>query len=77
MMGDRRYEQHALDALKKAVTTTLERKRRFGQYVVGWRDGQVVRFSPEQICSGEVCELGGSARPSVVRQPGPDDEDWH
>ncbi len=30
----------ALDALKRAVKNTLERKRRLGQFAVVWRDGQ-------------------------------------
>ena len=31
--------QIILDALQKAVTQALERKRRLGQYAVVWRDG--------------------------------------
>ena len=49
MMEDRQYEQQALEALKKAVANALERKRRLGQYAVVWRDGQLVRLSPDQI----------------------------
>ena len=75
MMDDRQYEQQALEALKKAVANALERKRRLGQYAVVWRDGQMVRLSPEQIGSAEAYESGGSAPPSAVREPGPDDED--
>lgn len=40
-------DQQALDALRSAVAETLERKRRLGQYAVIWRDGQVVRITPE------------------------------
>jgi len=43
----------ALDALKAAVTETLERKRRLGQYAVIWRDGQVVRLDPPESSSTE------------------------
>lgn len=32
--------QILLDALQKAVTDTLEKKRRLGQYAVVWRDGK-------------------------------------
>ena len=75
MMDDRQYEQQALEALKKAVANALERKRRLGQYAVVWRDGQMVRLSPEQIGSAEAYVSGASAPPSAVREPGPDDED--
>lgn len=40
--------QQALDALRKAVSETLERKRRLGQYAVIWRDGRAVRIEPEE-----------------------------
>ena len=32
--------QVILDALQKAVTQALEKKRRLGQYAVVWRDGK-------------------------------------
>jgi hypothetical protein len=35
-------DQRALDALQRAVTEELERKRRLGQYAVVWQDGKVV-----------------------------------
>jgi len=34
--------QILLATLQKAVTETLEKKRRLGQYAVVWRDGKVV-----------------------------------
>lgn len=34
--------QVLLDALQKAVTQTLEKKRRLGQYAVTWQDGEPV-----------------------------------
>lgn len=74
MTEERQYEQQALEALKKAVANALERKRRLGQYAVVWRDGQMVRLSPEQIGSAEAYELVASAPPSAVREPGPDGE---
>jgi hypothetical protein len=73
-MEDRQYEQQALEALKKAVANALERKRRLGQYAVVWRDGQTVRLPPEQIGRAEEYVSEASAPPSVVREPGPDDE---
>ena len=73
MMEDRQYEQQALEALKKAVANALERKRRLGQYAVVWRDGQMVRLSPEQIGSAEEFVSGAAAPPSTVREPGPKD----
>lgn len=75
MMEDRQYEQQALEALKKAVANALERKRRLGHYAVVWRDGRMVRLSPEQIGSAEEYVSVASTRPSAVREPGPDDED--
>ena len=72
MMEDRQYEQQALEALKKAVANALERKRRLGHYAVVWRDGRMVRLSPEQIGSAEEFVSGAAAPPSAVREPGPD-----
>ena len=69
------HESKALTSLRQAVANALERKRRLGQYAVVWRDGQMVRLSPEQIGSAEAYESGASAPPSAVREPGPDDED--
>ena len=46
-------DQQALDALRSAVAETLERKRRLGQYAVIWRDGGVVRITPEDDVSSE------------------------
>jgi len=43
--------QHMLDALRRAVTEALERKRRLGEYAVIWRDGQVVRLEPDELLS--------------------------
>ncbi len=34
--------QIMLDSLQRAVTNTLEKKRRLGQYAVVWRDGKPV-----------------------------------
>ena len=34
--------QQVLAALQKAVSKTLERKRRLGHYAVLWKDGKVV-----------------------------------
>lgn len=44
-------DQCTLDALRRAVTETLERKRRLGEYAVIWRDGQVVRLEPDELLS--------------------------
>ena len=41
-------DQRALDALRRAVTEALERKRRLGEYAVIWRDGQAVRLEPTE-----------------------------
>lgn len=39
--------QHQLEALRQAVSKTLERKRRLGQYAVVWRDGKPVRIGED------------------------------
>lgn len=39
--------QIILDALQKAVTQTLERKRRLGQYAVVWRDGKPIMIGED------------------------------
>ncbi len=39
--------QIILDSLQKAVTQTLERKRRLGHYVVVWRDGGPVMIGED------------------------------
>ena len=50
-------DQQALDALRSAVSETLERKRRLGQYAVIWRDGKVVRIEPEDSMYAEHLTL--------------------
>lgn len=47
MTDDDDYEARALDALQRAVTKALDRKRRLGQYAVMWRDGHVVCVVPD------------------------------
>lgn len=39
--------QIILDALQKAVTQALERKRRLGQYAVVWRDGKPIMIGED------------------------------
>jgi len=41
--------QRVLDALRAAVASELDRKRRLGQYAVIWKDGRVVRLEPQDI----------------------------
>ena len=41
------FEQEALDALQRAVTRALERKRRLGQYAVFWENGRVIFDGPD------------------------------
>ena len=42
-------DEEALEALRRAVTEALDRKRRLGQYAVIWRDGQVVRLEADEL----------------------------
>jgi len=44
-----RRAQRALEALRRAVASALDRKRRLGQYAVIYRDGKPVRVEPEDI----------------------------
>ena len=44
--------QAMLDCLQQAVTVTLERKRRLGQYAVFWSGGEAIAVgedAPEQL----------------------------
>lgn len=48
--------QTMLDSLRDAVTETLERKRRLGQYAVIWQDGKPVLVgddAPKQQLDGQ------------------------
>ncbi|MFD2112113.1 hypothetical protein [Thiorhodococcus fuscus] len=44
-------DQQILDALRRAVAETLERKRRLGQYAVVWRDGKPIMLGGENDAS--------------------------
>ena len=44
-----RRAQRALEALRRAVASALDRKRRLGQYAVIYRDGKTVRVEPEDL----------------------------
>lgn len=39
--------QRQLESLRQAVTNTLDRKRRLGQYAVVWQDGKPVRIGAD------------------------------
>ena len=41
-------------AVRLAIADTLREHKRKGQYVVGWRDGKVVRIPPEEIVVPDV-----------------------
>ena len=41
------HAQKTLDALRKAVSDTLERKRRLGHYAIVWRDGEPVAIGED------------------------------
>lgn len=41
-------DERALDALRRAVTEALERKRQLGEYAVIWSGGQAVRLEPNE-----------------------------
>lgn len=38
-----------LDSLRTAITHTLERKQRLGQYAVVWQDGKPIRLNSEAL----------------------------
>lgn len=41
-------------AVRLAVADALREHKRKGQYVVGWRDGKIIRVPPEEIVVPEV-----------------------
>ena len=48
-----KFEAEALASLQRAVTRTLERKRRLGQYAVFWEDGRVIFDGPDAPANQE------------------------
>lgn len=40
--------QIVLEALKRAVANTLERKRLLGQYAVVWHDGKAIKMGEDR-----------------------------
>lgn len=67
-------DEMALEALRRAVATALDRKRRLGHYAVVWRDGRPVRLEPESLGSAGGYATEASPAPSHVREPGSEDE---
>ena len=68
------FEQEALDALQRAVTRALERKRRLGQYAVFWENGRVIFDGPdapaEQETPADRSSIGsGRAAPPEADRP--------
>lgn len=45
--------QLAKEALRRAVTEALDRKRRLGQYAVIYENGRLVRIGTEQCASSD------------------------
>lgn len=67
------YEAKALDALKRAVAETLERKRRLGQYAVVWREGRAVCIGPDAPAVRHSYGVEAARTPGGVAEPGKDD----
>jgi hypothetical protein len=67
------YEAKALDALKRAVTEALERKRRLGQYAVVWREGRAVCIGPDALAVHYPHGCEAARIPGGVAEPGKDD----
>ena len=67
------HEAMVLDALKRAVTEALERKRRLGQYAVVWREGRAVCIGPDAPSVRYQCGVEAAAPPGGVAEPGKDD----
>ena len=42
-----KFEKDSLDALQRAVTKALDRKRRLGQYAVLWEENRMVLVGPD------------------------------
>ena len=62
MRDGEEHAQRALQALREAVAEMMERKRRLGQYVVVWQDGNVVRMIPPAREDAEAQEDGAAGR---------------
>ena len=54
-------EKDSLDALQRAVTKALDRKRRLGQYAVLWEEDRMVLVGPD---APREQELSGSHQTS-------------
>lgn len=64
------HEASALGALKRAVSETLERKRRLGQYAVVWRDGRPVCIGPDAPAGRYRHGAEPQRSPDGVAEPG-------
>lgn len=71
MMEERRYEEEALAALRRAVADALDRKRRLGQYAVVWRDGRPHFIGPDAPDSAGRYGEKESTASSAVRESDP------
>ena len=66
-------DELALEALRRAVATALEHKRRLGQYVVVWRDGRPQRIVPDRQDAAYIDSLSGERSASEVRETDKED----
>jgi hypothetical protein len=57
------YETKALDALTRAVTGALERKRQLGQYAVVWREDRPVCIGPDAPAECDPTRVGPERAP--------------
>ena len=64
-----KFEKDSLDALRRAVTQALERKRRLGQYAVLWEDGRMVFVGPDAPREQEFSRSDDSAKRSGDTEP--------
>ena len=64
-----KFEKDSSDALQRAVTQALERKRRLGQYAVLWEDDRMILVGPDAPREQEFSRSDDSAKRSGDAEP--------
>ena len=67
-----KFEKDSLDALQRAVTQALERKRRLGQYAVLWEDDRMILVGPDAPREQELSGSDNHPKRGGVAAPGKD-----
>ena len=64
-----KFEKDSLDALQRAVTKALDRKRRLGQYAVLWEENRMVLVGPDAPREKGLSRSHKTAKRSGDAQP--------